>query len=307
MRESGWGRRSQRAAALAAAVTGAAAWASLAGDASALDQRAYNFQITWSIAPALTLSKGVLRLEQDDDAYSVEMEAEANLTFPRIDWRGLFAVEGDRESLREAEGRVSGLRVAGALAAAEAGDAAPEGSPLAASLRAPQNFERSSIRPDVREDVSVSWGDPSAPPETLTSRIPESARIRRERIEPESTIGVVDPITFALGLLDTVEASDGLSCDLDARTWDGARLSELEVRTEEVLRGSFAECRLKYRSIRGLREDNPWRSREDDVDRIIRFEKRLGRWDPVSIRIRGRFLGFESEFVTQLEPQGALR
>lgn len=278
-----------------------------AGDAAALDQRAYDFQITWSIAPQLTLSSGRLTLEQDDAFYSVAMNAEANFVFPRINWRGVFAVQGDRRTPQETIGLLSGMRAPGALAATAAGVSPTPTQVTPASLRAPQRFERSSIRPEVREDVVVSWADPAEPPRTSTRRTPETAAILREEIEADSTIGVVDPITFALGILDTVADSDGRSCDLDARTWDGARLSELEVRTEESLVGSYAECRLIYRSIRGLRRDNPWRSREESVSRIARFEKRLGRWEPASIRISGRFVGFQSEFVTTFEPVGGLR
>lgn len=262
----------RRAAVVAARATCAmivgafvASAAASTAQAQNIERRGYDFTVTWSVAPDVPLSRGRLMLEQSEGFYTVTLNAQANLAVPRVDWRGVFATQGD----------------------------------VLGGSRSPQRFERSSIRPDLREDVVVSWGG-DAQPRTTTRFVPETATVRREQVDEAQIVNVVDPLTFAVQILDRVSDTDGASCDVSVRTWDGARLSELQVTTERSVASSSVECRLTYRSIVGLREDNPWRSREERIDRIIRFEKRLGRWEPVRISISGTFVGLDSEFVTVL-------
>lgn len=249
-------------------MTGAALLLATATAAEATpEKRRYTFQVGWSVLPDLKIASGDLSLEQEGGSYLVTMRARANLTVPRIDWRGVFATQGDL---------------------------------LETGARSPARFERASIRPEVREDVFVTW-DGSETPTTFTRRSPEGAQsAKRDPVDPAQIANVVDPLTFALKLLDNVSASDGESCELSQKTWDGARLSVLEVRTGAGLPGNHIECNLVYRSISGLRADNPWRTAEEKVQRTVRFEKFGGRWDPVSVRIAGTFVGFDSVFETKL-------
>lgn len=259
-----------RAALLAAMCIAAAAAAVGAAHAQTAEQRSYDFTVTWSVAPELPLSTGRIRVEEDNAFYTIALDARANLTVPRVDWRGVFATQGD----------------------------------VADGERAPQRFERSSIRPDLREDVIVSWGGAETP-QTTTRRVPSNAVVRREQVDPSTIVDVVDPLTFAVSMLDVVSQTNGASCEMTRRTWDGARLSVLQVVTGEGVAGSRVDCKVIYRSIAGLREDNPWRSREEQIDRRVRFEKRLGRWEPVFVEISGVFVGLQSTFRTDLAPSPA--
>ncbi len=255
---------------LAAATLALAAAAPAA--ASDKERRAYDFTVSWSVFPNTTLARGQLRFEEDDAFYVIALDASAKLTVPPVNWRGSFATQGD----------------------------------LAGTARAPQRFERKSIRPDLRESVVVSWPNGAASePETRVERTPADRKVRREPVDPADIVNVVDPLTFAAQIFDAVRRSNGRSCEVREKTWDGARLSELSVTTESSVFGTRADCRLNYRSISGLRVDNPWRTKENTVTRIIRFEKKLGKWNPVSITIRGTFVGFQSEFVTTLTPRSA--
>jgi hypothetical protein len=230
-----------------------------------LKEQQYDFTVTWSVAPDMPLASGAVRLEEDSRLYTIVLDATAKLTVPRIDWRGIFATQGN----------------------------------IIANGRSPQRFERSSMRRTLREDVIVSWSDDPSPT-TITWRIPSHVKIQREQVPIEEIVGAVDPLTFALGILDSVRSTNGESCEINQKTWDGARLFELTATTKEALIGSFTVCRVMYHTVKGLRKDNPWVNAEEKVSRFVRFEKKYGVWHPVSINISGIFLGFESEFITKL-------
>lgn len=232
------------------------------------DDRAYAFAVRWSVFPDFELATGELRYrETGERAYIMQMTARAILAVPRVDWRGLFGAEGVVER--------DGARVS-------------------------QRFERITLRPGREETAIVNW-DADGRPSTQLSRLPSGGAPLRARVPDEDVVDAIDPLTFVLLLLDRVVETNGESCDMAERTWDGARLAEISVTTGERVPAARVVCRVVYDSIVGLPDETRWRAREETTTRVIVFERRLGRWEPVSVRIDGEFAGFTSTFSTVLE------
>lgn len=259
--------RSQFTAGVAVAVATVLTAASPA-TATGISGRSYEFDVKWSIFPELTLATGRIDLDQVEEEYQVRMEAKAQLAVPSINWRGAFATVG-----------------AGAL-----GDGFPE------------RFERRSIRPDLETTVVVTWDAVEETPITRTATRPDGYTIERDPVDPSEIIGVVDPLSFMAKILTQVQETNGASCDTVMRTWDGARLAEIELQTAESVVSTRLDCRVIYRSISGLRKDSPWRAEEARTDRIVRFTKTGLDWQPRWLKISGVFVGYESTFTTTITP-----
>lgn len=238
------------------------------GTAAAQD-RAYAFSVSWSVFPDFELATGEVRYrDMGEGGYVMEMTARALLAVPRVDWRGLFGSEGQIQ---------------------DTGDRA--------SLR----FERVTLRPGREETAIVNW-DADGRTSTSLSRLPSSGAPLRARVPDEDVVDAVDPLTFTMMMLDRVVATNGESCDVTARTWDGARLAEISVTTGERLEAARVVCQVVYESIIGLPDETQWRAREETTTRVITFERRIGVWQPVSVRIEGEFAGVFSTFSTELQP-----
>lgn len=264
-----WLRGAVRASALACALRAAVLASAVLGaaPASAQSVERYDFEVSWSVFPDLVLARGTLALEEDSLRYRMAMEARARVPFPAVEWDGFFATEGRLE-----------------------GDG-----------RAPEVFERLSRSPIRVERAQVLWGEDGAPPQTRVEVSPP--RPRAAPVDP-ATVGpdTVDPLTFVAMIYDRVIETNGDSCDVEAATWDGVRLANLQATTGDKLRAARVDCLIGYLSIDGLSDTAEFNEREEDTRRIVRFEKRLGRWRPVWVRIEGEFAGFESTFITNFTP-----
>lgn len=256
------------ARALLCAATVCAATAATTEAAAASASRGFRFEVKWSMFPELTIATGQFQLSEEPGRYLMGLEARANLTTPRIDWRGSLAAEGERSR----------------------------------DGRKPLRFEQSSVRPSQKTLVVVSWEGGEDQPVTAVSQTPERAAADRDDVDPEAVRDVVDPLTFLAQVLDRVEETNGDSCDLKAKTWDGRRLAQIETLTHETVKAARVDCRIVYRDIQGLRKDTPWRLQEQETMRVARFEKKEGRWLPRWIRIEAKVVGFDTTFTTEIWP-----
>ncbi len=253
------------AAALGAALLSAGLVAAPRAAAETLER--YTFEVSWSVFPDLVLATGTLALEEDGESYRMAMEARARVPFPSVEWDGYFA----------AEGRFS-----------ETG-------------RRPTLFERRTVSNVRTERAIVAWRDAEAPPETEVEVAPP--RVRTVAVDPlDVGPDTIDPLTMMVMMFDRVIETNGASCDVAGRTWDGVRLARIQTTTGDRLRAARVDCRITYLSIDGLSDAEGFDEREATTTRIVRFEKRFGAWRPVWVRIEGEFAGFESTFVTTISP-----
>lgn len=256
--------RSAAVRTFAVAIGAAAGLSPIAVDAQ---DRSYTFSVTWSVFPDYVLANGTMDYFETADGYIFELTARALLAVPPVDWRGFFDAEG---------------------LLADGG------------ARSPLRFERRTVRPGREEIATVAWGDDGLPI-TALSRIPASPLGLVQMVPDTDVVDAVDPLTFVLDMLDRVIETNGASCDYTARTWDGARLAEITVVTADLVPAARIACQIIYDDIQGLPDESRWRAREETTTRFITFERRLGRWEPVSVRIDGDFAGMRSSFVTAIE------
>lgn len=232
--------------------------------------QSYTFDVVWSLFPEMILANGALSLERSASVYSIGLVMRAKLMAPAIDWRGRFAVDGEQS-------HSGGLN--------------------------PKRFLRESVRPMLRETVVVDWVfSPEDEPETFIRREPAFTQPEREEIDPEEIRNVIDPLSFLAQLLTRVEESNGDSCELEAKTWDGVRLAKIRTETLETLRAARIDCKVVYDRIVGMRKDTPWREQEETTNRVVRFSKERGVWRPKWLKIEGEFGGFRSTFTTRIKP-----
>lgn len=250
---------------LGAALTAASPLSAARAPAQTLER--YSFEVVWSVFPDLVLATGTIAIEERGDAYRIGMEARARVPFPQIEWDGFFATEG---------------RIA------------PDG-------RAPETFQRISSSTARVERATIVWRGDGAPPDTaleISPPRPNQAVVDPEKIGPET----IDPLTFVTLIYDSVIETNGESCNVTGTTWDGVRLADMEATTGDRLRAARVDCLISYIAIDGLTNAEGFEDREIQTVRTVRFEKRLGRWRPVWVRIEGEFAGFDSTFMTTFTP-----
>lgn len=228
----------------------------------------YAFEVRWSLFPELVLASGEANMVNIEEGYEMRLSAKANLAFPRINWKGSFAVRGE-----------------GPLG---------EGRPL--------RFERRSERPELTTAVVVKWNGQGEPPTTDTFVRPAGYQVKREPVDPSRIVNVIDPLSFMAAILQRVRESDGASCDITMNTWDGSRLAKIEIATLETVRAARTDCTVSYKDLSGLRENSPWRAEEQTTTRVLRFVRRGLNWEPDFLEISGVFLGNKSTFTTTIEP-----
>ncbi len=229
----------------------------------------YRFDVVWSMFPETILAKGALSIKRTATIYSLGLVMSAKLLVPSIDWRGRFVVEGEQE-----------------------------GADLT-----PKRFLRESIRPKVQETVIVDWiFDPEDTPATVVRREPAFFSDNRDPVDPEKVRNVIDPLSYMARLLTQIEDNNGADCAMNAKTWDGARLAVVRTTTLERVEAARIDCQVFYDDIDGLRRDTPWRAKEENTRRVVRFKKEAGVWRPKWLKIEGDFGGFRSTFTTRIEP-----
>ncbi|MEO1328680.1 MAG: hypothetical protein AAFW46_03385 [Pseudomonadota bacterium] len=260
------------AAALAMSVFGAGGVAQ-AEQRLQLTNQAYEFEVRTTLFPNLTLASGEIRLSAGASDYNVEIDAKALVAGTPINWKGAF-------------------RTAGVLSEA--------------AIR-PKSFFRSSVRSPGRDDerrtdARVDWRA-DGPPVTEITRVP--ARVREDRVDVDvSQAGeVVDPLSFMVGMLERVVRTNGADCSTLRKTWDGERLAVIETQTAETVPAARIDCKVIYKAILGLSARNRWRVQEEDTQRIIRFRKVGGLWQPEFLRIDATLIGgLRTTFTTTLTP-----
>lgn len=238
--------------------------AALSSPAAAEDRHRYSFDVNWSMFPDATLARGVMEMGERDGRYAFELDAEAKIALPPIDWRGTLETIGWRTD--------AGLK--------------------------PLRFERESIRPDLQEKAVVAWNGGAAPSTTVV-HTPSGAAPRREPVDPEHIRDAVDPLTFMAMIYDRIVKTGGQSCDVRGKTWDGVRLAFIETETDASVKLARVDCRVIYHAISGLRPDTQFRVNEESTRRILRFKRVEGEWRPIFLRIDADLvMGVRTTFTT---------
>lgn len=228
--------------------------------------KTYSFTVKWSVFPELVLARGKVRLEDRGSSYRMSMSARVRVALPSIRWDANFTTTGRRSR----------------------------------GVRRPQRFERSSTSSTRRDRAVITWRRGAPPRSRIQTQPPQPAR---RGVKP-SEVGSnsIDPLTYVAQVYDKVIETNGASCDVTAKTWDGVRLAEIKSVTGEKLRAQRIDCEIKYLSIKGIADAAAFQGREISTQRVVRFEKKLGVWQPVWVRIKGKFGGFNSSFTTELTP-----
>lgn len=227
--------------------------------------RAFTFQVEWSLFPNTVLASGRFVMREDGGGYQVDLEA-----------------AGDHQALRN---RSYALETSGERSRRS---------------RQPRRFVQSRVRPEMRESFVVSWERNASRPQTTVRRSAEAPDVDRDPVDPARIRDVVDPLTFLTLVIDRVEATNGDSCDVAERTWDGELLADVEIRTLDRLEAARIDCRIVYKSVSGMRKNSQFRVNEGGTMRVARFEKVGGEWSPTLIRIDADLFGMRTTFVTRI-------